>query len=255
MCFRGHAGPSAQGKLCPVHEPRAPTHPPSTEMDSAPDQENAPPEDLPNPKKRAKVAAATARPKNRATSRAKAQPSQVLSPKSSNSRTLPPSPVRPAGPAANHPVSPLKAATAAPAVVLATSSLAGMVEQAKVTRTTSGRTIKTSAKAAAAVAAATETGRRSRAVMPPPPAPAPAVKKGTTTTQRVASNTSTVSTATTGTVVVKGRGRPKSKATTMATVAAAAATTATTREKKVTTKKMENAVAAPAPRRTLRKRL
>jgi len=113
------------------------------------DKENTsvPVHDIPNPKKRTKVA--------KWPSRQVTNPSTVLSPKSANSRTLPQSPVRPAlcSPRKSylsHPASPLKHLSpvkiASPAkAVAATANLASMVgERPKVGRSKAGTTRKAS---------------------------------------------------------------------------------------------------------------
>ncbi|KAI9759174.1 MAG: hypothetical protein M4579_002547 [Chaenotheca gracillima] len=117
---------------------------PSDEVDSAGDKENADEQELLNPKKRAK-ANTTTNAASRAASRSKIQPNQVLSPKSSNSRTIQRSPIRaapsPEKSSQSRRVSPLKQISAA------TTTLAGMVEKAKTTRT--GRAVASTASAAA----------------------------------------------------------------------------------------------------------
>ena len=96
---------------------------------SSADKEN---EDIENPKKRPRGPPV---PPTRTTS--KVQPSQVLSPRSANSRTLPRSPVHPTtSPGKSllaRPISPLKPAAPLPAGG-ATSILTNMVEKAKTTR-------------------------------------------------------------------------------------------------------------------------
>lgn len=96
-------------------------------------------ESLPNPKKRTKVAAG-------AGTRQATNPSTVLSPKSSNSRTLPQSPIRPLGSGKKsyiaHPASPLKpmlpfksAPPGKATAISATANLASMTnDKAKPTR-------------------------------------------------------------------------------------------------------------------------
>ncbi|KAI9676533.1 MAG: hypothetical protein M1817_000692 [Caeruleum heppii] len=104
---------------------------------------------------------ATTRAASRTTSRAKVDPSQILSPKSSNSRQFPPSPVRPQ-------MSPLKPALA-------------LVEKAKVTRVPS-------TKKANATTATGATKRKTPAALAPGGRKAAAAKDGgapSTTTRRV----------------------------------------------------------------------
>jgi len=119
-------------------------------MESA-DKENTvgPVPDIPNPKKRTKVA--------KGPSRQVTNPSSVLSPKSANSRTFPQSPVRPTlcspqKPYLSHPASPLKhfspikiVSPAKVATAAATASLASMVgEKSKAGRPKAGTTRKAS---------------------------------------------------------------------------------------------------------------
>jgi hypothetical protein len=140
----------------------------SDEMD---EKEN---EDIENPKKRTRGGPS---PPDRTTSRAKLNPSQVLSPRSANSRTLPRSPVRQAvSPGKSHlarPVSPLKPAAPAPAGGAA-GILTNMVEKAKSTRGTGAR--KPTEPASTATVGA---GRGKRAIAP---AGAPKVGKGRAST-------------------------------------------------------------------------
>jgi hypothetical protein len=93
------------------------------------DKENA---DIENPKKRARGPV----PAERTTSRNKVPASQVLSPRSANSRTLPGSPIRPTTPGKAHlarPVSPLKPLPPAPPGGAA-GILTNMFEKAKASR-------------------------------------------------------------------------------------------------------------------------
>ncbi|RDL38608.1 Uncharacterized protein BP5553_02948 [Venustampulla echinocandica] len=126
------------------------------------DKEN---EDVENPKKRLRPG-----PPSHGSSREKLQPSQVLSPRSANSRTLPRSPIRPSGPPSKsvpaRPASPLKpSATGGPS-----SMLTNMVEKAKSTRGPAAR------KAPTTIAATAGAGRGRRA--PAAPAPAPRAARG-----------------------------------------------------------------------------
>ncbi|KAF8851092.1 hypothetical protein BDZ45DRAFT_731134 [Acephala macrosclerotiorum] len=111
------------------------------------DKEN---EDIENPKKRTRGAPV---PPTRTTSKAKIQPSQVLSPRSANSRTLPRSPVaRPISPQKSflaRPISPLKPTAPAPAGGAA-GILTNMVEKAKTTRATVTRKVPAESSAAGA---------------------------------------------------------------------------------------------------------
>ncbi|PVH78920.1 hypothetical protein DL98DRAFT_516416 [Cadophora sp. DSE1049] len=135
------------------------------------DKEN---EDIENPKKRIRGPPI---PPARTTSRAKIQPSQVLSPRSANSRTLPRSPIRPASPTKSflaRPVSPLKPSAPVPSGGAA-GILTNMVEKAKSTRAGTARKVTAEKPAPAAVGA----GRGRRAA---PPASAPTVGRGRAST-------------------------------------------------------------------------
>lgn len=208
------------------------------------DKENTDP--IPNPKKRTKTTATT----TKAPSRQVTNPSSVLSPKSSNSRTLPHSPFRsPQKPTSTRPISPLKPAIplqstspAKAAAVAATSNLGTLVtEKLKPTR-----------------AAAAGTRKVSKPVAEPKPAVTRSKKGAATATLAVAvavpasrtvSSASNVSGTSTGTTVVKKAGRP----TAAASAAAKKGVGISAAGKKVTAAKVE--VPAPAAgRRVLRKR-
>jgi hypothetical protein len=123
------------------------------------DKEN---EDIENPKKRVRGAPA---PPQRVASRSQIQPSQVLSPRSANSRTLPRSPIRQAPPMKSglaRPVSPLKPTAPVPSGGAA-GILTNMVEKAKATRGAGAR------KAAEPKVATTAAGRGKRTAAAPPP--------------------------------------------------------------------------------------
>ncbi|KUJ11359.1 uncharacterized protein LY89DRAFT_786968 [Mollisia scopiformis] len=141
------------------------------------DKEN---EDIENPKKRTRAAPV---PPARTTSRAKIAPSQVLSPRSANSRTLPRSPIaRPISPQKSflaRPVSPLKPVAPAPAGGAA-GILTNMVEKAKTTRATVSRKV-------TAESSTTGAGRGRRAA---PPASAPKIGKGRASTISESSDSS-----------------------------------------------------------------
>ncbi|EPE36414.1 hypothetical protein GLAREA_05752 [Glarea lozoyensis ATCC 20868] len=123
------------------------------------DKEN---EDIENPKKRVRGGPA---PPQRVASRSQIQPSQVLSPRSANSRTLPRSPIRQAVPMKSglaRPVSPLKPTAPVPSGGAA-GILTNMVEKAKATRGAGAR------KAAEPKTTTTAAGRAKRTAAPPPP--------------------------------------------------------------------------------------
>jgi len=141
---------------------------------SSGDKEN---EDIENPKKRTRGAPV---PPARTTSRAKLQ-TQVLSPRSANSRTITRSPIRPSPSKSNlaRPVSPLKPAAPVPAGGAA-GILTNMVEKAKSTRGAATRKAPEPAKT-------TGVGRGKRAAAP---APAPRVGRGRASTISDSSDTS-----------------------------------------------------------------
>ena len=205
-------------------------------MDPA-DKENnpEPAHDIPNPKKRTKVA--------KGPSRQVTNPSTVLSPKSANSRTLPHSPVRPIlGPPLksnlSHPASPLKpfspiktASPAKAAAAAATTNFAVMVgEKPKVGRPKAA----TANKAPNSTTAAKGGIARARRGAIPAQEPDDV---------RKVSNTSNISSASNATIVKNGRKAP----------------TVTGKRNEVGVravgKKVAAAVEAPPPgRRVLRKR-
>lgn len=200
----------------------------SDEIDLTADKENTPQAELPNPKKRTKTTA-TGGASNRAMSRSKVQPSQVLSPKSSNSRTLPQSPIRPVASPSRagfvRPASPLKPSIP---VTEATVALSGMLEK---TRTTRAVSVKKTTLAQTASAGSTARAGRTASKR--------VVEK------RIVSNSSEASTATTGTVVTKAK--PGRKTAVKAKAVAVSGT-----GKKVVPAKEEPSTTAP--RRVLRKR-
>jgi len=180
------------------------------------DKEN---EDIENPKKRARGPV----PAERTTSRNKVPTSQVLSPRSANSRTLPGSPIRPTTPGKaylSRPVSPLKPLPPVPPGGAA-GILSNMVEKAKVGR------------GATAPRKVTETpvtggiGRGKRMAAPPPP---PKVGRG-----RAISDTSDGSNATIvrKPVPVAKKAAPAPKKTVMSTIKGIGGTTKKTPAAKV----------------------
>lgn len=166
------------------------------------DQEN---ENIGIPKKRVRGQAPA--PPARTTSRPQI-PSQVLSPRSANSRTLPQSPILPSMPtkaAITRPISPLK--SAAPMTAGGPASiLTSMVEKAKTTRGTGTRKVTTGSNSSSSTTAGA--GRAKKASHP-------AATK--TTRPRNVSDTSDGSTATT--VVTKAvEKKPTTKRTVMGTI-------------------------------------
>ncbi|KAL6720774.1 hypothetical protein ACLMJK_002699 [Lecanora helva] len=161
------------------------------------DKENLsePTHDIPNPKKRTKVA--------KGPSRQITNPSTVLSPKSANSRTLPQSPVRPPlGPPQksnlshpelpSKPFSPVKAASPAKAAAaVATTNLAAMIEKPKTGRPKAG------------------TASNSTSLKAAPKSGTLRAKRGATQAQetdvRKVSNTSNISSASNATIVKTGK--------------------------------------------------
>ncbi|MCJ1324025.1 hypothetical protein MMC10_000687 [Thelotrema lepadinum] len=209
------------------------------------DKENTPDPSIaaPMPKKRAK---------------GETNPSTVLSPKSSNSRTRPQSPARPpfGSPGKSRvlsrpqsplkPPSPIKAAAAA-----ATASLANMV---------TGKGSKAGASAAGGAGTGT-TRKTSKQTTAPKPAVTRA-KRGAATTntsasdKRMASDSSNVSGSSTATTIVKRVGKAL-VASTAGKKAPAAASKAATQKKAAPSKAKAEAAKIEAPatgRRTLRKR-
>jgi len=177
-------------------------------------KENAPDpvQPIPNPKKRAKASAT-------ASSRQPPSQSTVLSPKSSNSRTFPQSPIRPAleSPQKSYvscPASPLKPALppspAKCAAIAATASLANMVnEKPKLTRSkaTTGRKATNPSASASTKPAVFRTRRGAANTQAPAVAEIRCASSG--------SNTSNTSTGTT--VVKKGARAPKTASVSAAT--------------------------------------
>ncbi|PQE27256.1 Borealin- N-terminal protein [Rutstroemia sp. NJR-2017a WRK4] len=139
-------------------------------VEAALDKEN---EHIENPKKRAKAPPILP---ERTTSRMKDHhPSQVLSPRSANSRTLPVSPIRPASPSKpflSRPISPIKPMVSLASTVGGGTLTAGMADKAKTTRATGTRKISPHTNPAGA---ATGRGRRTASATA---GPAPKVGKG-----------------------------------------------------------------------------
>ena len=210
------------------------------------DKENTPDPSLtvPMPKKRVKDTAA---------SRA-AHPSTVLSPKSSNSRTLPQSPVRPPfgspgkGQAPSRPQSPLKSASPIKAAAAAaTASLANMVN---------GKNAKSTAGSVAG-AAGTAERKTSKQVAPSKPNAAHPKRGAAEVEKRTASGSSNVSGTSTGTTIVKRVGKALIGTAGAKQVAGAASRTTAAPKRAIPAKvKVETAkTEVPAAgRRVLRKR-
>jgi hypothetical protein len=166
---------------------------------SSTDKEN---EDIENPKKRPR---GPPNPPARTTS--KIEPSQVLSPRSANSRTLPRSPLRPSPSKSMlaRPISPLKPTAPVPTGGAA-GLLSSMVERAKTTRATAAARKVTATSNTSSTAGV---GRGKRAA---PAAAAPKVGKGR------ASNTSESSDGSTGTTIVNKKPVPAKNAPVKKTV-------------------------------------
>ncbi len=144
--------------------------------DANADQENVPHVDLPKPNKRTKASTTTATTKTttktttaaaaaktkttaaatkaRATSKATIQASQVLSPKSHNSRTLPQSPIRPVAPFISQP----NVARAVSTATTGTAATKSRATRAKAVGTTAAST--TTTKKTAVAAAMTTTAKK-----------------------------------------------------------------------------------------------
>ncbi|MCJ1280923.1 hypothetical protein MMC26_000241 [Xylographa opegraphella] len=229
----------------------------SSEIFATADKENAIDMDqpIPNPKKRSKTAAT-------APSRQVTNPSSVLSPKSSNSRTLPHSPIRPpfGSPqksCLSHPVSPLKPIS--PSKTLSPSKTASATKTAS------------PAKAAAVAATATlanlvgEKLAPGRAEVKGRRKPSKPVLESTTTKtrprrgaakiivaeSRTASSSSNYSGASTGTTVVKANTKANKKAPPVPKAGVKKGVGVSAAGKKVAAAKVE---APAAGRRVLRKR-
>lgn len=194
-------------------------------------------EDLPNPKKRAKTTTTKRNPAaNRAASRAKVQPSQVLSPKSFNSRAMPHSPLRPpAPPRSNMPVT------------TAASAPSGMVQKTKVTRAPTGRntanaTVKMTAKQNTPHATQPSASRRN----------AVAESNNNNNNKRIVSHSSDASDVTVVTKAKTGGRKIAGKGKTMGVNAAAASSAAI--GKKPSQVKTDKAAATAPSGRVLRKR-
>lgn len=203
---------------------------------------------LPMPKKRAKASgpSAPSAPPARATRTAsrKVNPSQVLSPKSNNSRTLPQSPMRPPPlslPKSQlaRPISPYKSAAS---VEAATASLAELVsEKPKAPRAASRQ-----AKTGAAAPKTTGAGRGRKAAPKAPQAAAGHVRS---------SDGSNASDASAGTTIVHKQKVEKKPPAKKGIATRVAATTAAAKKAATARAKTETTTAAPAGgRRVLRKR-
>ncbi|KAF2836242.1 hypothetical protein M501DRAFT_996970 [Patellaria atrata CBS 101060] len=180
----------------------------SIEMSMTSDKENAHAEDLSMPKKRAKTATASQPlPRATRTTSRKVNPSQVLSPKSNNSRTLPRSPLKDGNglgkPNFMRPTSPIKPSVSAPPATSRT-----VAERPKPPPRTTSR-------AATATTTTTSTVRGKRAA----PA-APAQPKGAR--GRIPSDGSNASDSSAGTTIVTKKGAPEVKRSVVGRAVAAA---------------------------------
>ncbi|KAI9740376.1 MAG: hypothetical protein M1834_004956 [Cirrosporium novae-zelandiae] len=220
------------------------------------DKENDPANTLENPKKRTKDAKAGASASTRTVSRAKLNPSLILSPKSNNSRTYPVSPIRPASPAKPptfaRPASPAKGLShppkpaAATTTITVTASLSGMAEQAKSTRATTRSGAATTRNAPAASHAP-----RTRRAATAPRAPAIHEDNGTHHLRTVSSSTASSNDSTGTTVVKKSSTRAQGATAASSRKTAPAKKSTAAAAKRVASKKVE----PPAPgRRVLRSR-
>jgi hypothetical protein len=232
------------------------------------DKENAPSatdinQQLANPKKRTKPNTNNGSTRNASQATGRAE-SKILSPKSSNSRTFPQSPIRTSPEKPTQPqqfmarsASPLKPGSPVKAAT-ATANLAGMVDnaRARATRTTTRKITPQSATTGTATTGAGTRAKRTTtkaaAARAPPPRPATRLQN-----DRKASSSTTTSNTSSGTTVVKpARGAAGARKTT-ASAAAKKATTGTTAARKTTatTKRTATPVEQPAAgRRILRKR-
>lgn len=217
----------------------------SDEMESSGKENASDTSHLPNPKKRTKVAAGRA-------SRQAPNPSTVLSPKSSNSRTLAQSPIRdiydPLEKAnISRPISPLKPVM--PPKLIAPAKSAALAATLNAVSVVIGKTKSTRSKAGTL-------GRKASNPQPPKPTSKPVVlrpRRGVNygpTELRSVSNTSNTSSNSTGTTIMRKGGR-----TTATSAAPASKSKAVKTSIRPIVKKVTPAVEGPPPgRRVLRKR-
>ncbi|KAI7601317.1 hypothetical protein KC346_g12876, partial [Hortaea werneckii] len=210
----------------------------SDHISTADDKENAelPPNDLPNPKKRAKTAAAattttttttTANPKpaSRTASRKVPAPPGILSPRSHNSRTLPKSPIKPTS--EKEPskfLSPTKPTTATVAGGPGSRAPSRAQQQQTHGKRPVSRTSTTTSRRSAGSTGTTIVKSSSAASQNQAPAPAPVVKKGPGRPATAAAKQSGISTAAAKTAAAAGVGGKKGGAAKKENLAPSAAT-------------------------------
>ncbi|RMX88528.1 hypothetical protein D0868_14802 [Hortaea werneckii] len=203
----------------------------SDHISTADDKENAelPPNDLPNPKKRAKTAATTAantKPASRTASRKVPAPPGILSPRSHNSRTLPKSPIKPTG--EKEPskfLSPTKATTTTAAGGPGSRAPSRAQQQPPnskqpVSRTSTATTRRSAGSTGTTIVKSSSTASQNQA-----PAPAPVVKKGPG--RQATAKQSAVSTAAAKTAAAAGVGGKKGAAAKKENLAPGAGTAGT----------------------------
>lgn len=209
--------------------------------------------------KKTRTKATTTAP-TRATSRT-GKPTNVLSPRSHNSRTLPHSPIKPQSPIKNtfsRPVSPLKPASplksaASAATTAISASMHGMIESTKRgTAAAAGKISRTASreKTSPVKPAATSTAN-TRGKMGPPPRPAapssPQRSASQTSTHTVTSDSSAMSTGTTVVKPTRGTRAAATKAAPAAKTRATRAATGTAATKPTASSAAKGKAAAAAP--------
>ncbi|KAI7163631.1 hypothetical protein KC349_g1157 [Hortaea werneckii] len=204
----------------------------SDHISTADDKENTelPPNDLPNPKKRAKTAATTTaanpKPASRTASRKVPAPPGILSPRSHNSRTLPKSPIKPTG--EKEPskfLSPTKATTTTVASGPGSRAPSRAQQQQPNSKRPVSRTSTATTRRSAGSTGTTIVKSSSAASQNQPPAPAPVVKKGPG--RPATAKQSAVSTAAAKTAAAAGVGSKKGAAAKKENLAPGAATAGT----------------------------
>ncbi|KAI7625000.1 hypothetical protein KC319_g1897 [Hortaea werneckii] len=206
----------------------------SDHISTADDKENAelPPNDLPNPKKRAKTAATTTtanpKPASRTASRKVPAPPGILSPRSHNSRTLPKSPIKAAGEKEPSkflsPTKPTTATVGGGGPGSRAPSRAQQQQQPNIKRPVS-RTSTTTSRRSAGSTGTTIVKSSSAASQNQAPAPAPVVKKGPGRPATATAKQSGISTAAAKTAAAAGVGGKKGGAAKKENLAPKAATT------------------------------
>ncbi|GAB1741932.1 hypothetical protein NU219Hw_g7335t1 [Hortaea werneckii] len=209
----------------------------SDHISTAGDKENAelPPNDLPNPKKRAKTAATTAanpKPASRTASRKVPAPPGILSPRSHNSRTLPKSPIKPAGEKESSKyLSPTKPTTTTVGSGPGSRAPSRAQQQQPPSKRPVSRTSTATTRRSAGSTGTTIVKSSSGASQDQAPAPAPVVKKGPGRPATATAKQSAVSTAAAKTAAAAGVGGKKGAAAKKENLAPSAGTGRTLRKR------------------------